>query len=99
MSHEFENGCFPLGNLTEAVKARYPEPAPKPAAYQGWRRDRKRDGAWQKVPGTEKPTKGECYQALMNLSELVGGEQVDYEYAILPPGEKPAFASGRRNLS
>lgn len=97
--------CGPGGYSQErleeikALATRYPEPAPKPTTYQGWRRDRKNDGFWQKVEGTEKPSKGQCYQSLMELSELVGGEQVQWEFAILPAGEKPAFASGRRNLS
>ena len=78
-------------------KARYPDPPPPVTAWSGWRRPGGTTGAWERVPGADKPTKGQCYQALMGLSELVGGE-TEWVYMILPAGERPPFAPGPGRL-
>jgi hypothetical protein len=73
----------------KAIADRYPDPPPKPAAWSGWRRRKSSDEAWVLVEGTTFPTKGETYQELMRLSELVGMDTVIWEYAIMPQGERP----------
>lgn len=77
-------------------KARYPEPAPAVKSWAGWRRKRGMDDAWELVvplvPACQM-SKGEVYQHLMNLSELVAGNVVTWEYCILPAGEQPGVKS------
>lgn len=72
------------------LKARYPDPPPPPASWLGWRRPKGKHGfgVWQKVAATEAPTRGTCYQKLMELSDLVGGETV-WQFAIMPAEQRP----------
>ncbi len=70
-------------------RARYPEPPPKPALWWGWRRKKGAAAPLEHVPEADAPTKGECYQKLMELSELVGMEPVTWEYHLGPAGERP----------
>ncbi len=74
---------------TKAIADRYPDPPPKPLAWCGWRRKKGSDDAWELVAATTRPTKGECYEKLMALSELVGMDAIIWEYAIQPEGLKP----------
>ncbi len=74
----------------KAIADRYPEPPAKPSSWCGWRRKKGSDEGWQIVEGTTLATKTECYEALMRMSELVGSaDPVQWEYAIMPDGEKP----------
>ena len=76
--------------MIDPIKSRYPDPPPKPTAWHGWRRKKGSDRAMVRVEGAEGDTKGECYQKLMELSELVGtAEPVEWQYAIVPAGMKP----------
>ncbi len=38
----------------------------------GWRRKKGSQDGWTQVAESTRPTKGECYEELMRLSELVG---------------------------
>lgn len=71
----------------DVLMSRYPTSPPPPAAYSGWRR-KKREERWEKVVDSA-PTKGQCYERLIALGELVGDENQsgEYQYAILPAGE------------
>lgn len=84
----------------EVIKARYPDPPPPPDAWVGWRRKKVSQEPWDRVNGSMRSTKGACYQALMELSELTGtSEPVEYEYLILADGERPpALQPGQGRL-
>jgi hypothetical protein len=78
----------------DPVALRYPDPPPPPTAWWGWRRQHGSDDPWMRVLGADAPTRGACYQALMDGSELVGHEG-QWSYLILPAGEKPAGQTRR----
>lgn len=63
--------------------------------WSGWRR-KGRHGAWEHFKVADAPTKGQCYQDLMNYSELSAHEG-QYEYLILEAGQRPPadLPSGR----
>jgi hypothetical protein len=64
-------------------------PPPQPPAWQGWRRPRGSEAPWQPVPAARAAGRGDCYTLLMHAGELTAGEPGDWEYAILPEGERP----------
>ncbi len=71
-------------------RARYPDPPAPPAMWWGWRRKKGAVAPLEHVLGADAATKGQCYQKLMELSELVGTtESVQWEFVIAPAGERP----------
>lgn len=73
------------------LAARYPPKPPPPKRWCGWRRPREKFGTpWERVEESDAPTKGECYQTLMELSELRGpAPETPWQYAICPEGASP----------
>lgn len=64
--------------------------------WWGWRRLKGRHGyaAWEHFAEADAPTQGECYQRLMDRSELAAHDG-QYEYMILPAKEVPEIDTGR----
>lgn len=58
------------------------------SGWWGWRRKADSRDPWEHFPDADRATKGECFQALMDLSELSAHEG-QYEYVILPAGQRP----------
>lgn len=63
----------------------------------GWRRKKGTDGPWEHFAAADRPTRGQCYQALMDGSELSAHEG-QYEYFILPAGQKPKVQQYRDRM-
>ncbi len=78
----------------DVIKARYPDPPPKPEAWTGWQREKKSDGPFREVPGSTRPTKGACLQATVEIAELVRhddgtGLSPAWDLLIMPAGQRP----------
>jgi len=75
-------------------------PSPTPADWTGWRREQGSwSAAWEEVVTLQNATRGQVYERLMQLSELVAGHgNKRWEYAITPVGEQPKTDDGGRSF-